>query len=335
MMLVLFTLMLALKQMQLHGLNLSSVSPSGVNTRKLLSQTSSSEQIFTTNQTSNSFGHIKLINNSYNSITSNTWQCDNFDWNLLCLYLTLFNSACPAIETIRVTTKGVSVVSGDPDPYFVLAVKNSNDSWDFISFLADGDGYVWTALGSATGGVFVAPNCGSTHLLNTGDIFTIWSDYGSMTKVTNNRIPLSNYDLNNWELLTGTRLGDTTDPITITIENDIVLNTVNVKFAENSIGSVNCTFNQAFDTFESGNDWIVLIMTDDGIVSYSEFIIDTECSIPTIAPTMNPSNISSVTPSAVPSQSPSLSPTQIPTHIPSSTPSSELASMCCQLNVYK
>ena len=332
--------------------------------RKLLSETSSHEQIFTTNKTSNSFGIITLINNSYNSITSNTWQCDNDNWNSLCLYLTLFNSACAGIETITLTTKGVTLISGNTDPYFIFAVKNSVDTWDFISFLADWDGWVVIDY-SEYGGVFVAPNCGSTNLLNTVDIFTIWSDYGSMTQGLDNRIPLSNYDLNNWQRLTETRLGDATDPIVITIENDMVLNTVNVKFAENSIGSVNCTFNQAFDTFESGNDWIVLVMSDAGIVSYSEFIIDKECSVPvtlptnissvptdlpSMSPTMNPGRtptdtpsnsptdspiiLPSAAPSNIPSATPSQTPSLSPSSLPSNTPSSVPTRMYCQFNVY-
>ena len=118
--------------------------PSGrseVGIRKLLSETPSIEHIFTTNETSNSLGNVTLINSSYNSITSNRWQCDNSNFNSLCLYLTLFNSACAGIETITMTTKG-TLARVDADPYFVFAVKNSNDTWDFISFLADWDGSV-------------------------------------------------------------------------------------------------------------------------------------------------------------------------------------------------
>ena len=158
--------------------------------------------------------------------------------------------------------------------------------------------------------------------------------------------------MDNWEKLTVTRLDDTTDPITITIENDIVLNTLNVKFAENSIGTVNCTFNQAFDTLKSGNDWIVLVMSDGYIVSYSEFIIDKECSIPswtptsipsvpTKSPSMSPTYIPSNTPtdspislpSAAPSILPSVTPSQSPSQAPSNTPSIVPTRMCCQFNV--
>ena len=249
-------------------------------------------QVFTltTSQTTNILSNITLISNDLNNVISNTWQCDNTNYNSLCLYVTIFNSECPDIETISITTEGASIISGNVDPFFVFAVKNSDSTWDFVSFFADWDGAASLGGGTgATGGVFVAPNCANTQLLNTNNIFTIWSDYndGTMTEWDDNRIALSNGDIYNWEKLTGSRLNNPTDPITITVENDLIRNTATIRFSEDSIGTVNCAFNQAFDTVESGNDWIVLAMSANGVVSYSKFTVEQECER-TLNPTPHP-----------------------------------------------
>lgn len=305
--------------------------------------------VLTVNNTESDIGNITLIphnGTNYVNSASQRWHCDNSLFNTTCLYLRIFNSQCGSIERITITYSGVmDKDETDSDPYTVFAVKNSGGTYDAITVLADWDGGVKiiTGASSQTGGVFVSPNRDSTSLIKIQDIFTVWDfeKVGKMENTFDNRQPLSYLnDTSNWALLTSTALNDEgADPITLTITNNVANNSAMIEFNHTKTGVVNCTFNAALDTFNSGNDLLVFFMTDQHDAEYQAFAIQTECISPSMpppatpseppssyptasptTPTTMPSAHPSNTPSIFPTNSPSQPPTGAPTYMPSDTP---------------
>ena len=76
-----------------------------------------------------------------------------------------------------------------------------------------------------------------------------------------------------------------TNPLYIQFINDLINNTLTVTFETSTIGQVECVYNTAFDTFYSGNDYIMLTATDAGTIYFDQFDIDTSCQeFPVVPP---------------------------------------------------
>ena len=290
------------------------------------SQCEASSCQLTVNSSDCSLGNITLLNTDINTVTTNSWRCNNSAQDQNCLHLRLFNQQCSGIETVSITLVDASIVNGDndQDSIFLFGVKNSSDIWNYLVLINDWAGKLGN-INAGTGGVYIAPHCGSSSLLSTDDMLELW-DNASYATGEGFKAALAGGDVANYDTMTDESVGPDIDPLNITIVNNLDNNTVTVIFDEKSLNEkASCRLNQAFDTFESGNDWIILAMPDQGEVDYKKFIINSECTQlqyqhPTVLPSDNPTTIPSIIPTIWPSDDPSTVPSKIPAKIPSIMP---------------
>lgn len=215
-----------------------------------------------------------ISNGNKNKITSDTWQCDNFLYNSYCVYLRIFNQGCIGLERITISVYGDS--TNDGDLFALFSLKNSENKTDWFTFASDWDGKFKYKEGGIEGGVFIAPNC-SGNLNNRNSIWNILDDINTSSPLSN-RAPLAGGSINNWQLLTESRVGTSTSPIMYTIENDVISGQVKTYFSASTINPTNCTYKNGFDT-QSGNDYVVIFLGDDGVIRFSEFDIDVKCEV--------------------------------------------------------
>ena len=84
----------------------------------------------------------------------------------------------------------------------------------------------------------------------------------------------------NRDKLTSIPIKRDTSPISIKISNDIISDTLSYQFTTNTTGTVSCTFNKSFDTFNSKNDYQILTMSTHQPIYFEKFDITTDCQVP-------------------------------------------------------
>lgn len=239
--------------------------------------TITSSATLTTSSTTSSIANITLVpNGAYNTITSNSWRCDNPEYNSFCVYLRIFNNknCINGTETISIKLHG-SVVSGDVDIYALFSLENSESMYDFFTLAHDWDGGWTYQNGVHLGGVFIAPYC-NTHMNTRNNIFTILDNIA--VNVWSNRAPMAGGTISNWKLLNTSRVGASTSPLTYTFVNDLMRNQFSTYFDASTITQQSCTYTNTFDT-TSGNDYIVVFLGDAGTLAFTQFDVNVSCTV--------------------------------------------------------
>ena len=241
----------------------------------------------TPDQPSTNVANVTLVNSpGHNNVvtlngTATRWQCNNSNQNSFCLYLTIKHLNCAQVETVDITLNGTSITR-DNNMYAVFSSVNMDGTYDYFTFLHDWNNLSTTQVidNSEYGSVFIAPN--SNTLLNTDDIFNILNDIDTVN-VTSSRLPFAGGDKDNWVRIrsSNTPVGKGTNPLYYGFKNDFVNNKIIGYFNSNTMPSTQYwSFNNdVFDTLNSGNDYMVFFLTDDGVVQFSQFDVDISCEV--------------------------------------------------------
>ena len=233
----------------------------------------------TTSSPTSSLANVSLIDNDNNEISDDLWQCTNDDLDSYCLYIEIENSGCSDVEILNITLYG-KTISGNTDLFALFSEKTSDSSvTEWITFFTDWDGGVKPWPTYSTGGVFTAPQCGESSLFSTDDIFGLWDDLDTSSFLYN-REDLAGGDNDNWETLTTDTIGDgaISTPLYYTIINDKINNEITSYFDAATTTAVDCNYDTTFDT-DSGENWIVLFMPDQGTIGLSQFDIQVSCEV--------------------------------------------------------
>jgi len=242
----------------------------------------------TSSSPDSSIARIDLISNENNFIDAGDESYrSNFGTSIADAFtvkMEIFNTQCDGIETITVEVFG-GEVDDDVDTSIAFSVVNSDGNTDYFSFMNDWDGGMRVRSGYTIGGVFSAPHCGSNNLFVTDDILSLLDTSNSGL---GHRDALAGGDRYNWEIISSDKVGYVS-PLVYTIVNDLDNNILNVSFSAPEFDQVSCQYNSAFDTFDSGNNYVFLFGTDAGHVKFDKFKVNVECEGASIYTTDVPS----------------------------------------------
>merc|ERR550532_882399 len=275
--------------------------------------------------------------NEVSTTATGAWQVDVLEqntWHFLIILDNTWGFDAASKSSIKVTLQSDSIATGpvpDAGSFDDLLFGFTTDNTQYIS--------TWIPMDNTGQKNRIYPACDQSAGLGFGV-----GDIASLPN-TDRNCDIAGGSCVNWKTIQPKNAQSPTVyeyngfPITWTLENDPVANTMSLSF-ETDLFSVDFVQNCAFDAMPSGEGLKIYIGGNDPTHSFTVNSFDVEALsetplptpmtsspskspslMPSKSPSMMPSNVPSKSPTFVPSQSPSKSPTNLPSQSPLAAPS--------------